>query len=119
MTLLSNQEIQILKIHLDNLQKEKKTLKRVLNTIAKQYENQLKLFTEIIKCQEDIEDYKQQYYIITTYNKDIGSHILKQIDQKYVSTKISFFKKFQKNIIYNLFNKHYKQSKQSKKTHIY
>lgn len=104
MTLLSNQEIERLKIHLENLQKEKKTLKRILNTIAKQYENQFKLLNEIIKCQEDIDDYKKQYHIITSYNKEIGSHILKQIDNKYDDfTKISFLKKFHK--IINSFKK--------------
>lgn len=105
MTLLSNPEIEILKTHLESLQKEKKTLKQVLNTIAKQYQSQLKLLNEIIQCQEDIEDYKKQYYIITTYNKEIGSHILKQVDQKYDLKKISFFKKFQKNIINILLKK--------------
>ena len=105
MTLLSNVEIKILKTHLESLQKEKKTLKQILNTIAKQYESQLKLLNEIIQCQEDIEDYKKQYYIITIYNKEICSHILKQVDQKYDFKKISFFKKFQNNIINILLKK--------------
>jgi chromosome segregation ATPase len=39
MTLLSNVEIKILKTHLESLQKEKKTLRQILNTVAKQYES--------------------------------------------------------------------------------
>jgi archaellum component FlaC len=105
MTLLSNSEIEILKTHLANLKKEKKTLKHVLNTIAKQYQHQYKLLNEIVQCQENIEDYKKQYYIITTYNKDIGSHLLKQIDQKYPTTKMTLFQKIQKNIINKSFLK--------------
>lgn len=115
MTLLSPHEIEILKTYLTNLKKEEKTLKRILNNIAKQYESQFKLLNDIIQCQENIKDYKQQYYIITTYNKDIGSHILKQIDQTYSHIKTPFFQKIQKQF----FNKKINFNNFFLKKHIY
>lgn len=79
MTLLSDQEIKILKKHYKLLQKERLVLKRVLHHIAKQYQAQYQLLNNIIQCKEDIDDYKKQYFIITSHNKEIGDHILQEI----------------------------------------
>lgn len=79
MTLLSDQEILLLKNHLQNLKKEKLVLKRVLHNIAKKYQKQYQLLHDIIQYKEDIENYKHQYFIITSHNKEIGNHILSEL----------------------------------------
>jgi hypothetical protein len=88
MTLLSDQEIHILNLYLEILKKERNVLKRVLHNVSKKYEKQLQLLKDIIQCKEDIEDYKKQYSIITTYNKEIGSHILNLMYKEHVNLYI-------------------------------